>query len=91
MEKNGILATALKLASRSVSRPGFFNFGRRSDVFNQVGKMPIKNDCLTIPQIIDSAELMLSLITCVGIGSREQVLFDEDMILLMLSFDGGVN
>ena len=28
------------------------------------------------------------LITCVGIASREQVLFeDEDMIFLMLSFD----
>lgn len=68
MERNGILAIALKLAGRSVSRSGFFNFGRSSDVFNEVGKMPIKNDCLTIPQMIDSAELMLSLITCVGIG-----------------------
>ena len=42
-------------------------------------------DCLTIPQMIDSTELML---LCVGIASREQVLFeDEDMIFLMLSFD----
>lgn len=48
--------------------------------------------CLTIPLMIDSTELMLSLITCVGIASREQVLFeDKDMIFLMLSFDIGVN
>ena len=63
-----------------------------SDVFNQVGKIPFENDCLTIPLTIDSTELMLSLITCVGIGSREQVLFEkDDMTFLMLSFDGGVN
>ena len=69
-----------------------FNFGRTRDVFNEVGKIPFENDCLTIPLTIASTELMLSLITCVGIGSREQVLFErDDRTFLMLSFDGGVN
>ena len=63
-----------------------------SDVLNDVGKMPFENDCLTIPLMIDSTELMLSLITCVGFESRKQVLFqEEDIIFLMLSFDRGVN
>ena len=55
--------------------------------------MPFENDCLTIPLMIDSTELLLSLITCVGIRSRKQVLFEEeeDIIFLMLSFDRGVN
>jgi len=54
--------------------------------------MPFKNAGLSHSSADDSTELMLSLITCVGIASGEQVLFeDENMIFMMLSFDIGVN
>ena len=45
VERSRILAIGLLLATNSqlVSRSGFFNFGRTSDVFNEVGKMPFKN------------------------------------------------
>ena len=92
LERNGILAIGLQLTNRSGSRSGFFGFGRTCEVFNEVGKTPVAIDCLTILLMEGNNKFMLPLTICVGIGSRAQVLFENDVITsLIFLFDGGMN
>ena len=64
----------------SLSRFAFFNFGRNYDSFREDGNIPLVSDLRTMSSTTGITDFMFSLMTFVGIGSREHTFLDKDVI-----------